>query len=234
MTHSCVKWLVYTRTCSVLTAADLINCDAICKRRHDSVICETWLIHMWDMTHSYVRHDSFICETWLIDMWDMTHWYVRHDSFICDTWLRHMCTYEWQPFICAHVHESCLTYEWIVSHTSMSHVSHINESCLRYQWVILGCDSKGLVFLALCHARVWVMSLTHVTHEWVHKSYVYELYEIRVWHYSSTHDFHTDSCVRHDSVVYRSIPLWQRFLHTGGSFCSYVGCDSFALRTWRW
>jgi len=55
-----------------------------------SFTCETWLIHMWDMTHSYVRHDSFICATWLIHMCDMTHSYVRHDSFICATWLIYM------------------------------------------------------------------------------------------------------------------------------------------------
>ena len=74
--------------------------------------CVTWLIHMCDMTHSYVWHDSFICVTWLIHVcymthlvretvvtrvtWlnhlcDMTHSYEWHDSFICVTWLIHMC-----------------------------------------------------------------------------------------------------------------------------------------------
>jgi len=33
---------------------------------HDSSI-------VWGMTHRYVGHDSSICGTWLIDMWDMTH-----------------------------------------------------------------------------------------------------------------------------------------------------------------
>jgi len=42
----------------------------------------TWLIHMCDMTHSYVWHDSFICVTWLIHMCNMTDSYVRRDSFI--------------------------------------------------------------------------------------------------------------------------------------------------------
>jgi len=32
------------------------------------------------MTYSYVRHDLFLCETWLIHTWDMTHSYVWHDS----------------------------------------------------------------------------------------------------------------------------------------------------------
>ena len=27
-------------------------------RKPHTLICETWLTHMWDMTHSYVRHDS--------------------------------------------------------------------------------------------------------------------------------------------------------------------------------
>jgi len=60
---------------------------------HDSFICETWLmhtetwlIHMWDMTHS---HD----ETWLNHTWDMTHSHRdmtlshRHDSVTRETWL---------------------------------------------------------------------------------------------------------------------------------------------------
>jgi len=58
---------------------------------HDSFICVTWRIHMWDMTHLYVWHDSLICVTWLIHLCDMTHSYVWHDAFICVTWLIHMC-----------------------------------------------------------------------------------------------------------------------------------------------
>ena len=56
----------------------------------------TRLIHMCDMTHSYVWHDSFIR--------DMTHsrepaggspvatcFHIWHDSFICVKWLIHVC-----------------------------------------------------------------------------------------------------------------------------------------------
>jgi len=52
----------------------------------------TWLIHIWDMKHSYMGHDWFIYGTWLIHLCDMIHcrWsnmvrqlYVGHDSFIC-------------------------------------------------------------------------------------------------------------------------------------------------------
>ena len=153
--------------------------------RHDSFTCETWRIHIWDMTHSYMRHDAFLYETWPIHTRDMTHSYVRHDSFIHETRLIHMrdvsrrahllqfflycnavfvavCCSElqqthtrilWSPhrwgfyflnlyktilvgksfhrlFRVSYMNESCLTYEWDMSHIWMSRVSRTNESCL--------------------------------------------------------------------------------------------------------
>jgi len=72
----------------------------------DSVLCVTWLIHMCDMTHSYVWHDSFICVPCLVRMCDVTHsymchtqWYVCYDSFICVTWCAHIY-YMTHPFVC--------------------------------------------------------------------------------------------------------------------------------------
>ena len=40
--------------------------------------CVTWIIHVCDLTHSFVWHDLFICVTWLIHVYDMTHSYVWH------------------------------------------------------------------------------------------------------------------------------------------------------------
>jgi len=108
MTHSyvrhdsfiCETWLIhYCR----LTA---VHCDVLCRQ---SLKCEcdmvhshvwqsvTWLIHMWDVTPSYVWCDSLICETWLMHMWDVTHSYVRRDSFIYITmqWLRLVGSLKW-------------------------------------------------------------------------------------------------------------------------------------------
>ena len=53
-------------------------------------MCETWLIHVWEMTYWCVRHDLIICETWLIHVWDMTSSCVWHDSFMYATWLIHV------------------------------------------------------------------------------------------------------------------------------------------------
>ena len=80
-----------------------------------SHLCGTWLIHTWDMTHSYVGHDSLICRTWLIHMWDMTLSYVGHDSLICGTWLIHMwdMTLSYvghDSFICVHIRDMTHSY----------------------------------------------------------------------------------------------------------------------------
>ena len=52
-----------------------------------------WLIHMCDVTYSYVWHDSFtwwhvsfIRVTWLVHTNELTHLHMWHDSFICVTW----------------------------------------------------------------------------------------------------------------------------------------------------
>jgi len=111
--------------------------------RHDSFICVTWLIHMCDMTRSYMWHVSFICATWLVHTCDMSHSYVRHDSFICVTWLIHMCDMTRFAYYATagakvalqHTNESCRTYAYGMSHIWMSHVTHMNESCHTYEWV---------------------------------------------------------------------------------------------------
>jgi len=96
------NWLV-SRTSHVAHMND--SCRAyervmspICTSHVASFICATWLVHKWDMTHTYARgmthsyawHDSFVCVTWLICMRDMTHSYAWHDSFVCVTWLIRM------------------------------------------------------------------------------------------------------------------------------------------------
>jgi len=131
LTKSCHKWVMSRTQMSHVSYTN--ECDTTYK-------VETWLLCVWDMTHLCVRHDSFVCETWLIcdlqsgedpqdalicrsflakqplimglffgkwptkirhpmglrhlvaifvrwliHMCDMTHSYVRHDSFICVT-----------------------------------------------------------------------------------------------------------------------------------------------------
>ena len=119
-----------------------------------------WLIHVWDIPHSYVWHDSFIRETWRIHMWAMTHLYMCHDAFICGTWHIHMCAmthsyscvwHDWiirgtwqmnecRSYVChaTLIHLSCHTYISVMSHTRIwrSHGTHMNVSCPTYECVM--------------------------------------------------------------------------------------------------
>jgi len=94
--------------------------------------CVTWLIHMCDMTHSYVWHDSFICVTWHIRMCDMTHLYVWRDSFIRMTWPIRICdmthSYVWP-------HSSiCVT--WRIRMCAMTHSYVCHDEFVYVTWLI--------------------------------------------------------------------------------------------------
>jgi len=141
---------------------------------HDSSICVTWLIHMFDMTHSY---DSSICVTWLIHMFDMTHSYVWHDSFICVTWRIHMCdmiqSYVWlDSFICVpwlfHTWDKAYTYVWRDSFICVMWLIYMcDDSSIRVIWLIRTHDMLSRVLKRGGGAHVTVMThawMSHVTH----------------------------------------------------------------------
>jgi len=111
--------------------------------RHNSFIV-TCLIHVWDITHSYVWHDSFILEKCLIHMWDMPHSHVRHDSFIRDTQRIHTCvpgmplcaiaSVTWLIHMCDMTH----SHVWH-AHSYVWHDSFICVTWFIYVWRILTC-----------------------------------------------------------------------------------------------
>jgi len=109
----------------------------------------TWLIHMYDMTYSYVWHDPFICVTWPIHTCNMTHTYVWHVPFICVTWPIHLCamshSYTWHDsFIwtgrftlmneCNFAHMRH-THKWVMSHFCHAHESVTSHFCHTHEWV---------------------------------------------------------------------------------------------------
>ena len=98
--------------------------------RHNSFMCETWLIHVWDMTYSCMTHDSFMCDTWLIHVWHMTHSCVTQDSFMCDTWLIH--AYIAQPTLCV---------TWLNRVCAVTCLDRLCDVTRSYvTWLIYVCD----------------------------------------------------------------------------------------------
>jgi len=168
---------------------------------HDSYICVTWLIHMGDMTHSFVWHDSFICVTWLIYLWNMTHWYgwhasficvtglihmgdmthsaVCHDSFICVTWLIHLCAMThsngWpHSFLC--VTWRMLKRDMAHAYEAMSHVTHRLESVPTYEWAMSSIQVRQKTWLM--PTRLWRFESVPHSYTW-HDSNMTRSY---VWH----------------------------------------------------
>ena len=145
---------------------------------HDVFIYMTWLIHIFDTTHSDV---SFLCL--ILIACGMTH---SHDSFYV-TWLIHMTnshfiSFNWSHMqmrhaicvwhTCANV--SCHVCEWVMSRMRMSHVTYANESCHMYGWVIqymcythhADCDSFE-VMSRICMSHVTYTNESNHIYEWV-------------------------------------------------------------------
>jgi len=204
----------------------------------------TWLIHICDMTHSYVRHDSFICATWLIHTCDMTHPHVWHDPFIRMTWLIHICdmtrSYVWQY--------SFIYVTWLIHTYDMTHSYVRHDSFIRLAWLIHMCNmtrsyvwhdtsraplastiSKTLRSVLVC---VCVCVLVCVCVYW--RVCVYVFVCVRVVNLSVSVCLYIYCChlscalfMWHDSFIWVS---W--LIHTCDLASSYVWHDSFICVTW--
>ena len=88
---------------------------------YEWVMSHVWVSHI---THNWVTsRTNEPCHTSITS--HVTH--LSHTNEPCHTERR-------LGDVC--MNESCLTHEWVMSHTWMSHVSHMNESCLTHEWVM--------------------------------------------------------------------------------------------------
>jgi len=138
----------------------------------------TWLIHMCDMTQSYVWHDSFTCVTWLIHICDMTHhmcdmthshvcqdWCnLRRDSFIYVTWLIYMCDMA-HSYVC-YQQLILLTHSTVMTKTSEnSFYKRVTLHIHMFDMTPFYCDDK--------HVGELVLHVSDMTHSyWWHDSFV--------------------------------------------------------------
>jgi len=106
-----------------------------------SSVCETWLIHMCNMTRPYVQQDSGCDDVHLL--------YVRPEIFIYATRLRYTCAFthsyvrRHNSSMCVpcliHVwHDSSICVPWLIR---MCPGTHMDESChtwinLQHMWVL--------------------------------------------------------------------------------------------------
>ena len=153
-----------------------------------------WLIHMWDMSHSYA--------TWLIYTLDMTHASFIHDSWLIHTqlihtWLIHTCDVTLDSFIhdsliygsfihvtrpmthsyvryapfgqftCATSHDSSICVPWLIYLCAMTHLFVCHDSSICVPWLIYMC-AMGC---GTCKLVMWLMWHTCMvmahTYEWV-------------------------------------------------------------------
>jgi len=91
-------------------------------RMNGPFIRVSWLIPMCNihvclwMGHSFVYHDSFPCETWLIHVCDMTHVSVCHDSHDRGSWCHEFITdhmWKWPIYLYMMTH-SCVRQDWCI------------------------------------------------------------------------------------------------------------------------
>jgi len=179
----CVEWLIHT--CDTKTC---VRGQSTRVRASSSDIYAIWLIHMRDMTHSYVWHDSFICLTWLVHMCDMTHSYAWRDSFVRVTWLIHMCDMilrhgqhardicmlldsfirvTWLRPVCDMTHskdDMTQTYIWHASFIRVTwHIHTGDMPRLIEAWAAL---SRQMCDMAMRHVTYFIKESFH-TYEWV-------------------------------------------------------------------
>ena len=134
VTHMNQPWHTYEWVMSHVWMSHVLHVPLLIFIWHDSfmfVSVVRWLIYMCDKQTSDSVHMA-----WLIHMCNMTYSYVWYDSFMCVTWLTNSnynrklperITSARRDANRIRVDESCHTHERVMSHIQMSHTTRIDE-----------------------------------------------------------------------------------------------------------
>ena len=104
---------------------------------------------------------------------------MSHMNESCHIWMSHV----------PHINESCDTYEWVMSHIIVSHVTHMNESCHIWMCHVTHMNAIGVM------SHIFMSHVTHMsescdTYEWV------------PWHIWISHDTYiSESCHIYDWIT---------------------------------
>jgi len=234
--------------------------EHVTHRNNASMNVRRSLIHMCDMTHSYVRHDASM-NMWHIRMMPLwtTHSYVSHEASMNDSfwWVT--------PVWTTHSNESCRTYEWRLyectteTHSHVRHDSfvratrrlyeHVTHEWRLYERLIHMCDMthsyvRHDVSMNMCrHIRMTPLWTTHSyasmndsfirLYEWlIHTSlWTCDTYERRLYE-RLIHMCHMTSVRMTHSDEWRRYERLIRMSHVAHTSDASMN-DSFICVTWR-
>jgi len=171
------------RMCSLF--CDFTWCSSVLRVWHDAFTCVTWLIHLCDMTHSYMLRDSHKCVlssatlldnpassrvtgripvcgmmhscwTWLIHMLACWPWLIH----VCD--MTHTCVWHdsymcvtWLIHVCPHLRD---LRAWLIHVCDMTHSYVWHDSFICVTWRIHMCDKTHV------RLRAWLIHVCDMTH----------------------------------------------------------------------
>jgi len=141
----------------------------------ESRITCTSMSHVYiQMSHVSLMNES--CPTYKWDLLCTNEWVTAY------VWMDESCiTYVCIDESCLHTNESCLTYEWVMSHLRMSHVPRMNESNITFVWMNhvprmnkrvtshYKTNETCLTYASMSH--VSLMNESCLTYEWVMSLY---------------------------------------------------------------
>jgi len=140
---------------------------------HDLFIRMTWLIHMWDMSHSSVWYDSQR-HTWMSRVTHINGWCPSRECLMSNTWI--VTSHKQLRRV---IHERVMLHIYVKSHTWIRQIAFICVLCHSQEYDNWHTKMRRVMY-------EWVMSRVN---EWYHicmSHVIYELshgtYECDTWH----------------------------------------------------
>jgi len=126
ISHS-TQWVCHVKH---LNSVMTFEFSHVTDRNESCRTCECVMSRIW-MKHCTLHLQRKVPVCWHLaqvkedeDKWVVAHIWMSHGTHMI--WMSHV----------SHMNESCLTYEWVMSHIWIHHVSHMDESCHTDEWVM--------------------------------------------------------------------------------------------------